>query len=451
MRIINDDRNSNRNSGGNNSGYNRGVAGGNRELSQRERLSYGIERLTRSDIGMTRTQAIGALGSMAGESGAGFKTDAHNPNDPNGGSYGIAQWHSERLDGLKSKAKDSKYGLNDFRTQMDYVADELKTTHKHVLNSMKKATTLADATKTWTNKFEVPNQKYAHHDRRLSLSKQFASLTSKGPKSPQAAIDAASSTMNGIAGLGSLTGATNVEPEYVEDEAPANATTKTGYVAEDGTSVTRQLERQAQQGRTPGLFEQMFTGMAGAVAGATADLSQKTNAVSNKLGLGDVVDGKQVESGGIALDDTGDKMNPTSEKDGFFGDANFGGMTGSLLGGYFAGPVGAVVGGLAGQGITRALTKVSTAAQTEADAKETAGIAGGVGRAMDSLFGGFGLVQKIAANQNQDQNEFPDRPQGSRGDTGNYGQSGLNEQGRNAYGSSGQFRDAVDSGKGGLW
>jgi hypothetical protein len=426
-----------------------------RSLTQRERLSYGIERLMRDDIGMTRTQAIGALGSMAGESGAGFKTDAYNPNDPNGGSFGIAQWHSDRRWGLEAHAKNSKYGLKDFRTQMDYVAEELKTTHKHVLNSMKKATTLKEATKTWTSKFEVPDPKKAHHDRRYALAKQFAGITQKGPKSPQEAADAANGALGGLAaGVGSLTGATNVESAYAEEGEDAIGDVNTGY-AEEGTSVTRQLERQAQQGVQGGFFEQMFTGVSGAIAGATEDLSQKANHVSNTIGLGDVVDGKQVESGGTSLDDTGDKMNPSPNKDdGFFGDANMGGMGGALLGGYFAGPVGALIGGLAGQGIARSLSKISDMRQKDADDAETAGMAGGIGRALDGLFGGFGIFNKRDPVDSMGPDDYPDAPKGGK----NSGQSGkgfsysdLSSEGRQMYNDSQQVRDAVDSGKEGLW
>jgi hypothetical protein len=408
----------------------------------------------RDDIGMTRTQAIGALGSMAGESGAGFKTDAYNPNDPNGGSFGIAQWHSDRRAGLEAHAKNSKYGLKDFRTQMDYVAEELKTTHKHVLNSMKKATTLKDATKTWTNKFEVPDPKKAHHDRRYALAKQFVGITQKGPKSPQEAADAASGALGGLAaGVGSLTGATNVESAYAEEGEEAVG--DVGY-AEEGTSVTRQLERQAQQGVQGGFFEQMFTGVSGAIAGATDDLSQKATAVTNTIGLGDVVDGKQTESGGMELDDTGDKMNPQPNKDdGFFGDANLGGMAGALLGGYFAGPVGALVGGLAGQGISRSLSKIADMRQTDADDAETAGMAGGIGRALDGLFGGFGMFDKRDPVDSMGKDDYPDAPKSRNGSSGRngsgYSYNDLSAEGRQMYNDSQQVRDAVDSGKGGLW
>ena len=59
--------------------------GGN--MSIRDKVSYGVSALGR--LGMTRTQALGAIGSLMGESGRALRTDALNPNDPNGGSFGI--------------------------------------------------------------------------------------------------------------------------------------------------------------------------------------------------------------------------------------------------------------------------------------------------------------------------------------------------------------------------
>lgn len=98
------------------------------------------------------------------------------------------------------------------------------------------------------------------------------------------------------------------------------------------------------------------------------------------------------------------------QKVGNLGKNLLGGLGGGLLGAAMLGPVGGLLGGLLGKSMM-------------------------TGR-INTMMTGYPQAPSAA---------------GSRGQTGGISRDQLNEQGRNAYGSSGQFRDAVDKGSVGLW
>lgn len=149
-------------------------------LSHSERVGYALSAF--ESIGIGREGALGALGGLAGESGFGLNTSAFNKNDPNGGSYGIGQWHSERLDGLKSFAEKSKYGIDDFRTQVDYIVHELKTTHRNVAAKLRDPNITRDkAVKTWTRSYEIPKKEYEFLDKRAAYANRYAAIAAGIP------------------------------------------------------------------------------------------------------------------------------------------------------------------------------------------------------------------------------------------------------------------------------
>lgn len=104
----------------------------------------------------------------------------------------------------------------------------------------------------------------------------------------------------------------------------------------------------------------------------------------------------------------------------FMGDVNMGGKLGAVAGGIFGGPQGAVMGGLVGQGLGMMLGGLTTAMAKSAQSAAGPSWAG-----------------------NKDY--FPDRPAAASNERGSDPRESA------AYERSGQFRDAVDSGKGGLW
>jgi hypothetical protein len=376
-------------------------------------------------IGLSKDQALGAMGGLAGESGRSLKTSAFNASDPNGGSYGIGQWHSERRTGLESFAKDSKYGIDDFRTQMDYVSHELQTTHKDVLGKMKEAPNRYAAAKTWTQKYERPKKEYEFVDKRAKNADYFAGVLDKGPKSPQEAADASNAFQ------GSLTGAV----EEMSYGSPAMA-------YRDPQVTTR--SRKAQEPAGP--FETMFGGISDAVSGVASFSEAPAGAKSSKQVASDAGDRTQTSK-------------PSAFGD-FFGETSTGAVLGTLVGGLFGGPVGAIAGGLVGQGINKALSSLADQNQEDADNTKATSLAGGFGRALDNTVGGIGALFGDSAEQEfakagdpgmQKDSNFPNAPNGGKGEKSGNGYGSLNDRGKSTYGSSGQFHDAVNSGKGGLW
>jgi hypothetical protein len=132
--------------------------------------------------GLAPHQALGAVWSLAGESGKGLNPNAYNPNDP-GGAVGIGQWNQERRTALENFAQTRGTAVTDPNTQADFLVDELTnknaaTYQPGVFAAMQKAGTAADATKTWTTQFERP--KVDNSDARIKNGASVASLDSNG-------------------------------------------------------------------------------------------------------------------------------------------------------------------------------------------------------------------------------------------------------------------------------
>lgn len=356
--------------------------GGN--MSIRDKVSYGVSRF--SGLGMSRTQSLGAIGSLMGESGRSLNTGAHNPNDPNGGSFGIGQWHSERRQALSDFAKSKGKAITDYKTQVDFIAHELKTTEKRTLERMKQASTLEQATKTWTNAYERPAAKYAHHNKRAQN---------------------ASFAMNVVDGVniakevdpGSLTGATNVSAGQSFAENPFGAI---GDMLAGKTTLGDALN--VPQG-----------------------LETVGDMAKNALGL---VQGKNVmtNAGGLlgALPGAQDPNNPLSAISGFLSNVTPASKLGAIAGGIIGGPQGSLIGGLIGQGLGMML--------------------GTIGQPAAANQNMFGVGSSLGLNDYPDAPTYTDQER-SMG----WGDVGRDPRSSDAYRDSKQARDAIDSGRGGLW
>lgn len=103
--------------------------------------------------GLTPAQASGVVGNLQAESG--FDTKIKGTAD-NKKSEGIAQWHSERKQGLFDFAKKNNKDWGDLDLQLDYILHELNTTHKSALRSLQKANTPQEATIAFMNDYERP-------------------------------------------------------------------------------------------------------------------------------------------------------------------------------------------------------------------------------------------------------------------------------------------------------
>ena len=78
-------------------------------------------------------------------------------------SYGLVQWT-----GPRKVALFRKYGTSPtLQQQLDFIWEELNTTHRSALSGLRNSNTIEESTKVFMDKFERPNKKYANFERRL--------------------------------------------------------------------------------------------------------------------------------------------------------------------------------------------------------------------------------------------------------------------------------------------
>lgn len=149
-------------------------------MSTAKSLEYGLQTFRR--LGLSDEAFYGAAGSLMGESGRQLDTGAHNPNDPNGGSNGIAQWHSDRWWDFQAAVATPEWGRGrterDYTAQWDWIAHELQTTEKATLERLRSADSRDEAAVIWTDSYERPAPAYAHHDKRIENATYAAEVVS---------------------------------------------------------------------------------------------------------------------------------------------------------------------------------------------------------------------------------------------------------------------------------
>ena len=102
--------------------------------------------------GLTKEQASGIAGNLFKESS--FKTNAIGDTHLPTSSEGIAQWREGRLNNLKNFAKNKNVDYKDLNTQLDYLWDELNSSEKTALTSLKQSNTVEESARNFANKFE---------------------------------------------------------------------------------------------------------------------------------------------------------------------------------------------------------------------------------------------------------------------------------------------------------
>lgn len=116
--------------------------------------------------GLTRNQAKGIYGNLMQESGGNIRAVSSDGNN----SYGLAQWTGPRKQKLFSM-----YGPNPTaRQQLDFLWWELNNTHKDALASLRRTSTVSDATRVFMNQFERPHKNYANFSKRLKYANSIA-------------------------------------------------------------------------------------------------------------------------------------------------------------------------------------------------------------------------------------------------------------------------------------
>lgn len=112
--------------------------------------------------GLTRKQAKGIYGNLMQESRGNIRAISNDGNN----SYGLAQWTGPRKQRLFSM-----YGPNPTaRQQLDFLWWELNNTHKDALASLRRTSTVSDATRVFMNEFERPHKDYANFSKRLKYA-----------------------------------------------------------------------------------------------------------------------------------------------------------------------------------------------------------------------------------------------------------------------------------------
>lgn len=124
-----------------------------------ERSKYIQQKLM--SMGFTATAAAGVVGNLVQESG--LRTDAIGDN---GTSGGLAQWHNERLDALKHFAAARGKDWTDLDTQIEFLAEEMRTSYADTYAKMQSAELPEIAGQIMTDEYEIPDPASANYSQR---------------------------------------------------------------------------------------------------------------------------------------------------------------------------------------------------------------------------------------------------------------------------------------------
>lgn len=124
-----------------------------------ERSKYIQKKLI--SMGFTASAAAGVVGNLVQESG--LRTDAIGDN---GTSGGLAQWHNERLDALKRFAAARGKEWTDLDTQIEFLAEEMRTPYADTYAKMQNAELPEIAGQIMTDEYEIPDPASANYSQR---------------------------------------------------------------------------------------------------------------------------------------------------------------------------------------------------------------------------------------------------------------------------------------------
>lgn len=116
--------------------------------------------------GLSKHAASGIVGNLMQESGnlnTTIKGDG-------GKAFGMAQWHPDRQRGLKVLAQSRGTDMSDFETQLEYIWQELNSTHKKALDGLLNSKTVEQATTAFMKHFEKPG--ILNLENRIKYAKQ---------------------------------------------------------------------------------------------------------------------------------------------------------------------------------------------------------------------------------------------------------------------------------------
>lgn len=140
-----------------------------------ERSKYIQQKLM--SMGFTASAAAGVVGNLVQESG--LRTDAIGDN---GTSGGLAQWHNERLDALKRFAAARGKKWTDLDTQIEFLAEEMRTSYADTYAKMQSAELPEIAGQIMTDEYEKPDPASANYAQRQANARAAYEAMQSGNK-----------------------------------------------------------------------------------------------------------------------------------------------------------------------------------------------------------------------------------------------------------------------------
>lgn len=140
-----------------------------------ERSKYIQQKLM--SMGFTASAAAGVVGNLVQESG--LRTDAIGDN---GTSGGLAQWHNERLDALKRFAAARGKTWTDLDTQIEFLAEEMRTSYADTYAKMQSAELPEIAGQIMTDEYEIPDPASANYAQRQANARAAYEAMQSGNK-----------------------------------------------------------------------------------------------------------------------------------------------------------------------------------------------------------------------------------------------------------------------------
>ena len=144
--------------------------GGTREISGKvaDPANFAMEFFMGK--GMTKNQAAGIVGNLIPESN--LRTDAVGDH---GTAYGVAQWRGDRQTNLRNFAGGD---VKDLGTQLSFILEEFRTTHKTAYDALMQTTTAAEAADVIRKKYEIPSAdpRLGQHQARIDYANTLAGV-----------------------------------------------------------------------------------------------------------------------------------------------------------------------------------------------------------------------------------------------------------------------------------
>lgn len=140
-----------------------------------ERSKYIQQKLM--SMGFTASAAAGVVGNLVQESG--LRTDAIGDN---GTSGGLAQWHNERWEALKRFAAARGKDWTDLDTQIEFLAEEMRTSYADTYAKMQSAELPEIAGQIMTDEYEKPDSASANYAQRQANARAAYEAMQSGKK-----------------------------------------------------------------------------------------------------------------------------------------------------------------------------------------------------------------------------------------------------------------------------